>query len=317
MYNYNHLYYFYVTVKSGGVTRAAAHLQVSQPSLSSQLKILEQSLDMKLFQKVGRVNELTEAGNTIFGFCRRMFEVSEEMTELISDRIPSGTRRIHIGVSDEVDRTFVAEVVSLFLKKHGLAHRPRVTVTSGKRTELADRLRFRELDAMVTELSMPDPDLVNIQKAEVPVTLTCSSKWKMKSDTTRMKASAAIRELVGGEDAQWVLPSPKFKLRGEIDRFFEQNALKGRVVFESDVVASIVRSVIDEIGLAFLPLLYVARELRENTIRILGPRGGYWKYRVWLVCHKQNRNDALIHSLSRSFREVCSASLHVHRREAD
>src|SRR4051812_11724979 len=115
MYNYNHLYYFFVTAKSGGVNAAAKHLRISQPSLSSQLKILEASLDTRLFHRVGRNNQLTSAGSVIYGFCRQMFEISEEMGELISKQVPSAARRIHIGVSDEVDRPFVVEVVSLFL----------------------------------------------------------------------------------------------------------------------------------------------------------------------------------------------------------
>src|SRR6187455_2202100 len=107
MYNYNHLYYFYVTAKSGGVGVAAKHLRISQPSLSSQLKVLESTLDTRLFRKVGRNNQLTEAGSIIYGYCRQMFEISEEMEEMISSRVPSAARRIHIGVSDEVDRPFV------------------------------------------------------------------------------------------------------------------------------------------------------------------------------------------------------------------
>ncbi len=79
MYNFNHLYYFYIVAKSGGVTNAAKHLRVSQPSLSSQLKVLESSLDLKLFQKVGRSNQLTQAGSAVYGFCRQMFEISEQM----------------------------------------------------------------------------------------------------------------------------------------------------------------------------------------------------------------------------------------------
>src|SRR5258708_342551 len=114
MYNFNHLYYFYVTAKSGGANVAAKHLRISQPSLSSQLKVLEGALDLRLFQKIGRKNQLTQAGTIVYGFCRQMFEISEEMGELILKKVPSAARRIHIGVSDEVDRPFVVEVVSLF-----------------------------------------------------------------------------------------------------------------------------------------------------------------------------------------------------------
>lgn len=309
MYNFNHLYYFYITAKSGGVTAAANHLKISQPSLSSQLKVLEGTLDKKLFQKVGRQNQLTEAGSVIYGFCRRMFELSEEMSELILEGVPSATRRINIGVSEEVERSFVVEVVSLFLKRHGLAQRPKVTMVSAHHEQLVERLRFRELDAVVTQLAMSDPELTNLRRTEVPVALTCSSKWKTRVSTGNLKAASAIKEIIGGDNAQWVMPSSKFKLRSEIDRFFEINELKGRIVFESDVMASLVRSVIDEIGMAFLPLLYVAREIREKSIRVLGPKGGYWKYRVWLTCHNQNREDSLILSLARSFKEVCDQAI--------
>src|SRR5689334_1744709 len=105
MYNYNHLYYFYIAAKSGDVTSAAKHLRISQPSLSSQLKVLEGALDVRLFQKVGRANQLTQAGALVYGFCRQMFEVSEQMSETLTKRMPTATRRIHIGVSDEVERS--------------------------------------------------------------------------------------------------------------------------------------------------------------------------------------------------------------------
>lgn len=306
MYNFNHLYYFYITAKSNGVNAAAKHLRISQPSLSSQLKVLERSLDVRLFQKVGRKNELTPAGSVIYGFCRQMFEISEEMGELISKRVPSAARRINIGVSDEVDRPFVVEVVSLFLKKHGLAQRPKVNVISGSHEQLAERLRFRELDVVVTQLAMINPELHNFDHAEVPVVLTCSSKWKMRTSGKRtFTASEAVKGIVGGEDAQWLMPSSRFKLRAEIDQFFEANQLKGRIVFESDLISSLVRSVIDEIGLTFLPLIYVSREIREKAVRVIGPKAGYWKYRVWLACHSQNKNDVLIRALSRSFKEIC------------
>ena len=309
MYNFNHLYYFYVTAKSKGVSDAAKHLRISQPSLSSQLKVLEKTLDVRLFQKVGRNNQLTPAGSVIYGFCRQMFEISEQMEELISKRVPSAARRIHIGVSDEVDRPFVVEVVSLFLNKQGLTERPKVTVFSGNHDQLAERLKFRELDAVVTQLAMIDPDLENLERAEVPVALTCSSKWKKSTHKKNLNLASAVSAITGGENAQWLMPSGRFKLRAEIDQFFEINQIKGRIVFESDVIASLARSVIDEIGFAFLPLLYVAREIREKSISVIGPEDGYWKYRVWLTCHAQNKNDSLIKALALSFKEICDQAV--------
>ncbi len=309
MYNYNHLYYFYVTAKSGGVSKAAKHLRISQPSLSSQLKVLEGQLNLKLFQKVGRGNELTKAGSAVFGFCRQMFEVSEQMSESILQRLPSITRRIHIGVSDEVERSFVVEVVSHFLKEQKVSQRPKVTIVAGTQAQLSERLKFRELDIIITELAITDPELMNLSRVEVPVVLACPMQWKVKSKSRNIKAADAVSEIIEGNVSEWVMPSNKFKLRAEIDRFFETNELKGRVVLESDVMASIVRSVADGIGMGFFPLIYIAKETRGKMLRLLGPKNGYWKYRVWLVCSHQSHNDILIQSFAKAFKEVTDNSL--------
>lgn len=305
MYNYNHLYYFYVTAKSGGVNAAAKHLRISQPSLSSQLKVLEQTLNIRLFQKIGRKNVVTPEGKVIYGLCRQMFDISEELGELIAKKVPSASRKIHIGVSDEVDRPFVVEVVSLFLKKLGTEHRPKVTVVSGTHEQLAERLRFRELDVVVTQLAMMDPELENLLRAEVPVALACSSEWKIPSTKSKLNFFETLNSIQKTNDGHWLMPSSRFRLRSEIDHFFEINQLKGRIIFESDVIASLVRSVIDGIGLTFIPMLYIAREIREKSIRVIGPKEGFWKYRVWLTCHSQNKEDALITAFSQSFKEIC------------
>jgi LysR family transcriptional regulator, transcriptional activator of nhaA len=309
MFNYNHLYYFYITAKSDGVTKAAKHLNISQPSLSSQLKVLEAQLNVKLFQKVGRVNQLTKAGSVAYGFCRQMFEVSEQMSETILQRLPSVTRRIHIGVSDEVERSFVVEVVSHFLKEQKVTERPKVTIVAGTQEQLAERLKFRELDVIITELAITDPELMNLSRIEVPVVLACPIRWTLKSKLRNINATAAIAEIVGGNISEWVVPSTKFKLRAEIDQFFENNELKGRRVIESDMIASLVRAVSDGIGMGFFPLLYIAKELRGKTVRLLGPKKGYWKYRVWLVCSHQSHSDVLIKSFSDSFKVVSENSL--------
>lgn len=306
MYNFNHLYYFYITAKAGRVASAASHLKISQPSLSSQLRVLEEALDLKLFKKKGRTNELTEAGSFIYGYCRQMFELSEQMREGASNRLSAVMRRMHIGVSDEIDRSFVVEIISQFLKNHGLAQRPSVVVTSGTHSKLMNMLRFRELDAVISELAPTDLDFHLLSRAEVPVALVCSAKWKTRTSTSKLRPAEAIRELVGREDAEWVMPPERFRLRSDTDSFFANNALKGRVVFESDVMESIIRSVIDEVGLAFLPVLYIVREMKEKSLQVLGPKGGYWKYRLWLTCHKQNRDELVMTSLARSFTSVCA-----------
>jgi LysR family transcriptional activator of nhaA len=304
MYNYNHLYYFYVTVKSGGVTNASKHLRISQPSLSSQLKVLENSLDIKLFNKVGRCNQVTPEGSVVLGFCRQMFELSEEMHELISKDIPYASRRLHIGVSREVAPSFVTEVISHFFKKFDEDMSPKVTLTSGEHVDLAEQLRFREVDAVITHFAMTSPDLNNMQKVEAPVNLIYSAKQNRTRGVKSTNIVSTIKSVAGKGELQWVMPRTGLKLRTEINQFFEINSIKGRVVTESDIMESITRNVIDQIGIAFMPMIYISRELKAKSLLRLGPKRGYWKHRLWFTCHTQNQNDPLVEAFGVSFKEI-------------
>lgn len=51
--NYHHLLYFWVVAKEGGLRRAAEKPNVSQPSISTQVRLLEESLGEKLFHRPG------------------------------------------------------------------------------------------------------------------------------------------------------------------------------------------------------------------------------------------------------------------------
>jgi DNA-binding transcriptional LysR family regulator len=237
-----------------------------------------------------------------------MFELSEEMSESLLQRVPSETRRIHIGVSDEVDRPVVTEVVSHFLRSLAPEQRPKLTIIAGSHGQLVERLRFREIDVLISELAVMGPDLANLNRVDSAVALVCSRDWQFKASQRSRGTPSTIARISETEVIQWVMPSAKFKLRAEIDRFFEAHQIKGRVVFESDVMASLVRSVIDGIGMAFLPFLYVGREVREKSVRILSPKGGLWKYRVWLVCCRNNQDDPLIRAFSKSFSFVSESS---------
>jgi len=295
-----------MTVKSQGVTAAARRLKISQPSLSSQLKVLEGALNTKLFHRVGRRNELTREGMVIYGYCRQMFEVSEEMHEAVSEEIPYASRRLVIGVSLEIANSFVAEVVSLFLKKFSELTRPTVTIISGSHDRLVNQLRFREIDAVVTQVAMTISELENLKKAEIPVNLIYSKKQKAVIGRNS-NIVGIIKTLSEDQEPRWVLPPFGFRLRTEINRFFEDNSLKGQITVESEVTESLIRSVVDGVGVALMPMVYVPKEIASKSLQKAGPKSGYWKHRIWLASHSSNKDSHLINSLSEAFTAACKA----------
>jgi len=87
--NYNHLYYFWVVAREGGVVRAAEELMVSQPTISVQIKELEQAVGHKLFDRAGRGLQLTDAGRIAFNYANEIFSLGQEMTNAL-ERQPAG-----------------------------------------------------------------------------------------------------------------------------------------------------------------------------------------------------------------------------------
>jgi DNA-binding transcriptional ArsR family regulator len=63
--NYHHVLYFWTVVREGGVSKAAEKLRLSQPTISAQVKILEEALGERLFQGKGRTLVLTDVGRVL------------------------------------------------------------------------------------------------------------------------------------------------------------------------------------------------------------------------------------------------------------
>ena len=77
--NFKHLHYFWVTAKAGGVMRAGEQLHTTPQTLSGQIKLLEDWLGRKLFQKNGRNMELTEDGRLALGYADQIFALGAEL----------------------------------------------------------------------------------------------------------------------------------------------------------------------------------------------------------------------------------------------
>ena len=98
--NYHHLLYFWSVVKEGGVAQAAKALRLSSPTISGQVRALEEALDLKLFDRVGRKLQLTESGRMVFRYADEIFNLGGELLDTIKGRPTGRPLRLRVGVSD-------------------------------------------------------------------------------------------------------------------------------------------------------------------------------------------------------------------------
>ncbi|HEY8360698.1 MAG TPA: LysR family transcriptional regulator, partial [Ramlibacter sp.] len=76
---------FYAVARAGSFTRAAEQLHVSQPTITTQVRFLEESYDVELFHRSGRRVRLTEMGEQLMLVAQQIFSLEAEAVELLKD----------------------------------------------------------------------------------------------------------------------------------------------------------------------------------------------------------------------------------------
>lgn len=303
MFNYNHLYYFYVTAKLGGVSNAAKYLHISQPSLSSQLKVFESSIDQKLFEKKGRRLQLTPEGERAFAYSKKIFDIAAEFAESLRAPSEKQSQRIRIGVTDQVERPFIADLLSPLIKERKRGIEKTFFVSSAPSEILINQLRSEEIDLVLTNKPIYSEDVKELATASMPVNLLVSTQ-NLKEFKIRISRNTSALEFLNAVPWGLIIPSYKMKLRHETDLFFQEIKARKKVVFESDIMSVVGRAIIDGAGVGFLPVPYVYDEVKSGVLTQIGPKAGYWKHSVYLLGRKESNYDEVIEDVKNSVKRL-------------
>ena len=99
-FNYNHLYYFWVVAKEGGISKAAQKLDMAVQTVSTQVRELEKELGCELLKPAGRGLALTEAGMAAMQQADQIFQLGEGLPNLVRDAARTPGVRFWVGISD-------------------------------------------------------------------------------------------------------------------------------------------------------------------------------------------------------------------------
>lgn len=146
--NHNHLYYFWMVAREGGVTRASEELMVSQPTISAQLKELEAALGHRLFDRAGRGRVLTEAGRIAFNYANEMFSLSQELINALEHRTGGRPLRLAVGVLDVIPKPVVRDLLAPALR---LPQPVRLVCREDKADRLLADLAARRTDVVLSD----------------------------------------------------------------------------------------------------------------------------------------------------------------------
>ncbi|MDO9402496.1 MAG: LysR substrate-binding domain-containing protein [Polaromonas sp.] len=160
---------FYAVARMGSFTRAAEHLHVSQPTITTQVRFLEESYQVELFHRRGRRVQLTEVGEKLMQLAQQMFTLEADAVSLLGD---SGELRSgHLRVA-AVGPYHVTKLLADFNQRYpGI----KVSVSTGNSQDVLDRLLDYRADVGVLAQVVRDDRFVSVPFSRHPVVIFTAS----------------------------------------------------------------------------------------------------------------------------------------------
>ncbi len=136
---------FVAVAESGGVTRAAGFLHLTQSAVSMQLKRLEEMLGLELLDRSGRTISLTPSGEQLLGYARRMVALNDEVIARLTDQAFEG--EVRLGVPHDVVHPVIPRVLQRF---NAIFPRVNVALVTSNTRQLKAEFARGEFDLIIT-----------------------------------------------------------------------------------------------------------------------------------------------------------------------
>lgn len=255
--NYNHLFYFWNIAREGSIKRASQLLNVSQPTLSDQLKTFEESIGSRLFDRSGRKLVLNEKGKLVYNSANKMFRIANELSENLKSSSSNLKRIINIGFVPTIAKGLIYEILSPFLVHQEMI----MKVMEAEHDLILRAFQNEDLDMIICEKPIFDPEgktrLFRIFGSTFCV--VCSPHFNSARDEFPESLS----------DIPFMNYTNRTGVQDQILRYFHTKSINPQIIGEVDDVNIIRRFAINGHCFAILPISVIEETLRAGKLIVL------------------------------------------------
>jgi LysR family transcriptional activator of nhaA len=282
--NHHHLFHFWTVVREGGVTRASERLNVSQPTVSGQLRELQEALGEKLLVRSGRSVVLTDIGRTVYRYADEIFALGRELQQAVKGRV-THPARLAVGVAMVVPKLVAYRILEPAL---ALPEPIQLDCVHERPERLVAELAIFALDLVLADT--PAPPAVKV-RAYSHLLGECGVSVL---GTPRLAAAHRAGFPRSLEGAPFLLPSGDSGLRLSLEDWFRKHGIRPRVVgiFEdSALIDAFGRA---GAGLLAIPSAIEAEVRRQYELRLVGRLDGVRQRFYAITVERKLRNPATI-----------------------
>lgn len=247
-------------------TKAAEALGYAQSSVTTQIKMLESELDVKLFERIGKNVTLTHEGKKLLPYAKKMLKLSNDIKNTVFNReTPSGT--LTIGASESLCVLRLPEILKEYKKlypeveislKFGSCADFRYFLTDNI-IDVAFSLGVRiDSDEFISEVEIPEPMLF-LAYPDHPLV---NKKLILPKDI---------------ENEPLILTETGCSYRAELENILANCDVKPNVALETGSVQAIKQFTMSGLGITLLPKVAVEDEINSGKLISLnwsGPKFG-------------------------------------------
>lgn len=153
MINYKHLQYFWMVAKEGSISKASKLLFLTPQTISGQLSQLEEQLGVKLFKRVGRNLELTEAGKTVQSYADDIYSLGNELQGVLNNKSYERRPYLKTGIANSIPKSVAYQLLEPALHEDDPM---RLICREDNLTLLLSELATHKLDLVISDRPIPD-----------------------------------------------------------------------------------------------------------------------------------------------------------------
>lgn len=261
--NYHHLLYFSVVAREGSIARASKELRLAEPTISGQIRRLEEVLGEKLFARSGRHLVLTDMGRVAYRYADEIFSLGQEFMQVLAGRSGAAKPlRFTVGIADVVPKTVVSRLLEpafdLSVPIRLICHEDKTV------EEFIAELAVHAVDLVLADGPAPPSIRVKVFNHRLG---ECGTSVFGAPALARPRRRGFPRSLA---DAPVLLPSPRSALRRALDEWMHAHEIRPQVVGEIDDSALINALGSERKGLFAGPSRMEREICRQYGVQVVG-----------------------------------------------
>lgn len=291
--NLSQLKYFVTLARLEHYTKAAEELEISQPSLSYAMTMLEQELGTKLFQKKGRNIVLTKYGKFFLDYVEQSLQTLELGVRKTKSMTGQTKGRIDLAYIYTLGSEFVPRIVGDFLRSHEELD-IQFHFTVGNTSELLKGLKEETFD--LAFCSMPEKE-AGIEF--FPVARETLAVVVPKGHPLSGRGEVDLEETAPYPQIFFTQSSG---LRPVVESLFETEKIKPKIAYEIEEDGSMAGLVAQNFGIAVMPDIPILKTLNVDVLALRSPR--YRRY-VYMARSKDNYETPVVKKFAEYVKRVC------------